>query len=284
MNSFGQTLFGGSAFVRRALSPFIILFAILMPVSIEKWTPIAVGLMVAAEILCLALLAGFWLPARIGRRAFRVVTALVFLIYAGYLFDEVKSSHWHWSRHRGHSPFGALAGFICIGLPCLWFTLKGRLTILPEPSAEKIGEERRAYEEQILKPDWEFYERHLERPAPAALRELYADRELVANGALEYGDGHGISTFNPLNEQGLLDTREQLDSDIVAIATSDCGDPIYLRPGAKEPDTVYLTCHDADKTEVFAESVAAMVRKLRAANRDLPSSSRNAPKNLQEPA
>jgi len=30
-------------------------------------------------------------------------------------------------------------------------------------------------EERILHPGWEFYERHLQRPAPAARREIYAD-------------------------------------------------------------------------------------------------------------
>lgn len=42
---------------------------------------------------------------------------------------------------------------------------------------------------------------------------------------------------------------------------------IYLRPGSGEADTVYITYHDGGDTEVFAESVAAMVEKLRNANR-----------------
>jgi hypothetical protein len=40
-----------------------------------------------------------------------------------------------------------------------------------------------------------------------------------------------------------------------------------LRPGGGEADTVYITHHDGGDTEVFAESVAAMVEKLRNANR-----------------
>jgi hypothetical protein len=130
---------------------------------------------------------------------------------------------------------------------------------------EKVAAERRAFEERLFHPDWEFYERHLQRPAPAALRELYADRALLT-ASLDYDEGEVINTFNPLDEQGLLDTGEWLGFDVVATATSDFGDPIYLRPGRAEPDTVYITHHDGGDTEKFAESVAAMLERLRRAN------------------
>ncbi|MDR3456462.1 MAG: SMI1/KNR4 family protein [Verrucomicrobiae bacterium] len=133
--------------------------------------------------------------------------------------------------------------------------------------AKKDATERQAIIERLLHPDWEFYERHLQRPIPAALRELYADQELVTRCGLAYGKGNGLSTFNPLDEASLLDTRDQVGNDIVAFATSDCGDPIYLRPGPAESDTVYVTYHDENKTKVFAESVTVMLEKLRQANR-----------------
>lgn len=37
---------------------------------------------------------------------------------------------------------------------------------------EQEAAERKALEERLLSPDWAFYERHLQRLAPAALREL----------------------------------------------------------------------------------------------------------------
>jgi hypothetical protein len=94
-------------------------------------------------------------------------------------------------------------------------------------------------------------------------------RDGVGVPCLDYTDGGGISTFEPLNEQGLLDTREQAGCDVVAFATSDCGDPVYLRPGPSEPDTVYITYHDSGQTGVFAESVAVLIETLKRANRDI---------------
>jgi hypothetical protein len=128
--------------------------------------------------------------------------------------------------------------------------------------------ERQAIDERLLRPNWEFYERHLQRPAPEALRELYADRSLVTMVGLEYDKKYDISTFNPIDEDWLLDTRDTIGYDIVALANSDCGDPIYLRPGSTESDAVYISHHDErGHIAVFANSVAAMVERLRDANR-----------------
>ena len=41
---------------------------------------------------------------------------------------------------------------------------------------EKLAAEIRT---RLLQTDWTFYERHLQRPAPAALRELYSDMALI---------------------------------------------------------------------------------------------------------
>jgi hypothetical protein len=84
---------------------------------------------------------------------------------------------------------------------------------------------------------------------------------------LKYADIERITTFEPLDEQGLLDTRPWLGFDAVAIATGQFGDPIYLRPGSSEPNVVYITHHDGGDTEVFADSVGAMVEQLRLSNR-----------------
>ena len=73
--------------------------------------------------------------------------------------------------------------------------------------------------------------------------------------------------FNPIDEDGLLDMRDTMDCDIVAFANSDCGDPIYLRPGSTGSDTVYITHHDdPGHVEVFAESVAVMLERVRRKN------------------
>jgi hypothetical protein len=272
MSKFGQTLFGGGGFIRWALSPFVLLFAVVMPLVIEEWTFGAAVMIGGMELMCLCLLAGFWLPPRIGFCAFRVLAGMVALAYAAYLVDEFFLSNKSFTvtgRRSAASPFNALLGFLVIGVPSLWFALKGRFTLRAEASPEQLAAERQAYEDRILRPDWEFYERHLQRPAPAALRELYADRALVTSGGLDYSKAGGISTFNPLSEEGLLDTREQVGSDVVAFATSGCGDPIYLRPGASETDKVYIAYHDdLGNVQVFADSVAEMLERLRYANDD----------------
>ena len=161
-------------------------------------------------------------------------------------------------------------GAVFVGLPLAILFLRDRVSRAlwrRRNPPEKLAADRRAYEERLLRPDWAFYERHLGRPAPPALRELYADRALVMAQDMDYTEGDRISTFEPLDADGLLETRPWLGFDAVAIATTDFGDPIYLRPGSSEADTVYITHHDGGDTEVLAESVAAMVEKLRHANR-----------------
>lgn len=73
---------------------------------------------------------------------------------------------------------------------------------------EKLAAARRAFEERLLQPDWSFYERHLQRPAPSGLRELFADHHLVLADGCEYDELHYISTFEPLDERALVDARE----------------------------------------------------------------------------
>lgn len=133
---------------------------------------------------------------------------------------------------------------------------------------EEDEAERKALEERLLAPDWTFYEQHLQRPAPAALRELFSDRALVTSCDLKFSKIGGISTFNPLDKHSLIDTAELLGFNIVPFANSDCGDAIFLRPGKDEADTVFIAYHDdpGKGLVVFADSVAAMVEKLRKAN------------------
>jgi hypothetical protein len=162
---------------------------------------------------------------------------------------------------------------VFIGLPLfiIWVRdrISDRLWKRRNPP-EKLLADRRAFEVRLLRPDWDFYERHLQRQAPSALRAMYADRNLVTAQGLDIVDDDDfeitISTFEPLDERGLLETRPWLGFDAVAIARSDFGDPIYLRPGPSEPDTVHITFHDGGDTEVLTESVEALLQKVKAAN------------------
>jgi hypothetical protein len=133
---------------------------------------------------------------------------------------------------------------------------------------EEEAAEREAFEARLLAPDWAFYEQHLQRAAPTALRALFADRALVTRYGLKFSKSDRIATFDPLDKDGLIDTAELLGFDIVPFATSDCGDPIFMRPGPGEPDTVFIAYHDDPEKGlvVFADSVAAMVERIRKLN------------------
>lgn len=150
MSTFGDTLFGGSRFVRWTLSPFVLLFAIAMPLLIEKWTLTRAAVMAGMEFMCLALLAGFWLPARIGHWAFRSLAGAVFVIYAGYLVDQFFFSDAPFRLVEGRakpSPLNALRGFVIIGLPSLWYALFGRFSVRePQPEPEMIESDEDAAE------------------------------------------------------------------------------------------------------------------------------------------
>jgi SMI1 / KNR4 family (SUKH-1) len=126
---------------------------------------------------------------------------------------------------------------------------------------------RQDYEQRILTPDWAYVERHLQRPVSRALRELYADHVLVASRDVHYSMGHSISTFDALDEQAIADNTAWLPVKAIAFATTDAGDPIYLRSGPSEADKVYVTYHDGGDTEILAESVSEMLEVLRQRSR-----------------
>ncbi len=146
MSKFGETLSGGSRFIRWALSPFVLLFAVVMPLLVENWTLKLVAMIAGMEFVCLALLAGFWLPARIGRWSFRCVAGAVFAAYAGYLIYEFffSDTPFRLSESRSEaSPRNALLGFVIIGLPCLWYAIFGRFRLQEPPPEAEIEEDRR---------------------------------------------------------------------------------------------------------------------------------------------
>jgi hypothetical protein len=132
------------------------------------------------------------------------------------------------------------------------------------PPATRLAE-RQTDEQRILNPDWTAVEHHLRRPVPQALRDLYADRELIVRRDLRYADDHVISSFEPLDEQAIQDATHWLGFEMVAIATTEFADTVYLRAGAAETGNVYLTHHDGGDTEVFAESVSEMFATLKQA-------------------
>lgn len=129
---------------------------------------------------------------------------------------------------------------------------------------EKEVAERARHLQRLSTPDWVFYERHLGRPVPSPLRELFAHPELLASSFALKGTDLVISQFEPLDAEGLIDSKTWLGIDIVPIASSD-GDPIYLKPGATAGDAVYITYHDGGDTVELVSDVAMFVRQVREA-------------------
>jgi hypothetical protein len=125
-------------------------------------------------------------------------------------------------------------------------------------SARRIAEEAR-----LLRPDWWYYEQHLQRPIPPAVRALYADHPLIFSIGLQYDDTHDITEFCPLDSESLVQPHELIRFDVLPLATSE-GDIIYLRPGAAEPDVVYVTYCDGDTREL-APDPATFLERLREA-------------------
>jgi hypothetical protein len=127
---------------------------------------------------------------------------------------------------------------------------------------ETLAETKRRFEQRLLHPDWPCYERHLQRPAPDALRALFADPAiLLSDRVIEVGSVR-ITSFEPIDARGLSDTRGWIGTDAIAFASCD-GDPIHLKAGANEPDRVYITYHDGGETEELASDVAQFAAALR---------------------
>jgi hypothetical protein len=132
MTNFGKTLFGGSRFIFWVLTPFIIIFMIVMTIIIPLVNPklnsIQIVLIAFFWITGISLIIGLFNPERYSW-AFRIVTAMIFLLFLGYTVYEL------W-QHKGilpllkarseDSPINALLGLIIVGFPSLAYTVFGK--------------------------------------------------------------------------------------------------------------------------------------------------------------
>jgi hypothetical protein len=123
---FGKVLFGGSRFIFRALSPFLVLFVVIMTLTVDTSSAeriiLLIGLDAAAVLLIFALYDNrrFWWAAR-------GVTAIVFMAYLAGLVDEIlRFKAWKTTLQSMESPLSAIDGFIVIGIPSLFYTVLGR--------------------------------------------------------------------------------------------------------------------------------------------------------------
>lgn len=128
---------------------------------------------------------------------------------------------------------------------------------------EKLEKERKEYEEKIKQPDWNFYERHLERSVPTQLKELYQNENLITSGGFNYNESFDVSTFEPINAQALAEAKKVFEKNILPILSTGFGDAVYLKPGKNEENKIYITYLDGGDTEIFENSIDDFVRKLK---------------------
>jgi hypothetical protein len=132
---------------------------------------------------------------------------------------------------------------------------------------QKLEEQRREYEARLLRPDWEFYERHLQRSVPEALRRLFDQQgDLDPFGISFELEGANVSVTGlcAIDEQGLEDARTYFHLDIVPFADSD-GDVYFLKPGANESNAVYEAFFHESNVELgppITNDVAIFVEAL----------------------
>ncbi len=124
---------------------------------------------------------------------------------------------------------------------------------------ERLAEEQRRIERRLVTPDWPFYAEHLQRPVPRALVSWFQNPETVLKRYLF--DDHLIE-FVPIDREQL--TGAWVVPGVAAFAESN-GDPIYLKPGAKVDDSVFITFHDGGDTELLAQSVEQFLERLKQA-------------------
>jgi hypothetical protein len=134
MNDFGKVLFSGSRFIFWSLAPFLILFAIVMPFSVNGWTATKIILVGVSDIAALLLVLGLWNPNRF-RWALRCVAAIVFGVCLTAIIEEIFLSGKRFTIGAiisGDAQLGALKGFIFLGASCLIYTLLGRFSSVRE--------------------------------------------------------------------------------------------------------------------------------------------------------
>jgi hypothetical protein len=121
-----RVLFSGSRFIFWTLTPILVLFALMLPLLVVKWSPMAVAMVAVVDTIPLLLAVGLYNPQR-NEWALRMITGLVFTACVAYLVVEIRSGKplLLTGSHGEESLRNALLGLLLIGWPCIKFTLSG---------------------------------------------------------------------------------------------------------------------------------------------------------------
>lgn len=132
MSAFGQGLFGGSRFIFWCLGPLCLLCGVGCLIG-APFAFASKDLKAAIALTLLGTLGVCFFLALLNIKKFlwaaRVATGIVTLFYALYFVDTYfveKQELTPSTRRSAATPWNAIMGFLVIGAPCLWFTIRGR--------------------------------------------------------------------------------------------------------------------------------------------------------------
>jgi hypothetical protein len=134
---FGDIAFSGSRFIFWCLAPVLFLYGV--GLLLDDWTPLKVILTAAWSVGCFAAIFALY-DARRFPWAARTMTGIIFLVYLGYLIDQLVFSGkpLEPTRRSEASAWNGIVGFIVIGLPAFWYTTLGRFSLRkPEAQGEQ---------------------------------------------------------------------------------------------------------------------------------------------------
>jgi len=152
----------------------------------------------------------------------------------------------------------AIAG----GILYLWDRISDTLWRRRNPP-EKLATEWQEYQGRIQAPDWDFYTNHLQREVPTAIRKLFSNTAIVLSQNAECCGDQIINRFGAIDEANLLESKEWIGTDVVAIAHNKYGDPIHLLPGTHEANAVFVTYHDGGDIEQISADISEFVDSIR---------------------
>ncbi|MDX1433730.1 MAG: hypothetical protein R3286_14905 [Gammaproteobacteria bacterium] len=117
-------------------------------------------------------------------------------------------------------------------------------------------------------PDWEFYERHLGRPVPPALKRLYETKDFSMHPIVEI-EGREYY-FHPIRESQIV-AESVLGHGVLKFAETELSEPVYLKPGADNHGNTVYYLKDNKTDAVLFDDISDLVR-LAGAARDEPGS------------
>ena len=142
MSNFGKGLFGGSRFIFWCLGPLCLLCGVGCIIG-ALFAFASKDLKAAITLTLLGALGVCIFLALLNIKKFlwaaRVVTGIVALCYVLYFAETYfieKQSLTPSARKSAATPWNAIMGFLFIGVPCLWFTIRGRFGSEEAPNQE----------------------------------------------------------------------------------------------------------------------------------------------------